>query len=399
MKLTVFLLFMLGMISCSSAQTPANNTEVTSRTQIITGAERFKEYLPLLKNKRVALVVNQSSLINNEHLVDFLLAKNIKIQKIFAPEHGFRGNIDRGIHINNEQDEKTGLPIVSMYGKNARPSDAQMADVDIMIFDIQDAGARFFTYISSMNEAMEACAKNKVRFIVLDRPNPLGDYVDGPVRQEKFKSFVGMHPIPVVHGLTVGELAKMINGEKWLEDGKQCKLTVIKMKNYRHSMHYSLPVKPSPNLPNDLSIRLYPSLCFFEATEVSIGRGTQFPFQVIGYPDPDFGDSLFIPQDISGMQINPIQEGKVCYGIDLRNTKPETAFFTLKYIIDFAQKFREKGETLVKNVQWFNLLAGNDILLKQINNGLSEKEIKDSWKKELNKYKKIRKKYLLYPLD
>ncbi len=398
MKTSVFLLIVfLYASSCSNVHTQENSSQQADINPIIMGAEQYEKYLPLLENKRVALVVNQSSLIKNTHLVDFLLEKGVKIQKIFAPEHGFRGNIDRGKHINNELDEKTGLPIVSMYGKNRRPTDEQMADVDIMLFDIQDVGARFFTYISSMNEAMEACTKNKIPFIVLDRPNPLGDYVDGPVRQEKFKSFVGMHPIPIVHGLTVGELAKMINGENWLENGKQCDLTVITMENYKHSMHYSLQVKPSPNLPNDLSIRLYPSLCFFEATEVSIGRGTNFPFQVIAYPDPDFGDSLFIPHDIPGMQMNPIQEGKVCYGVDLRNAKPDTVYFTLKYVIDFAKKFREKGDTLVTKLRWFNLLAGNDVLLKQINKGLSEKEIKASWKKELDEYKTMRKKYLLYP--
>jgi uncharacterized protein YbbC (DUF1343 family) len=397
MKTSVFLLIVFLYVSCSNVHTQENSSQQADENPIIMGAEQYEKYLPLLENKRVALVVNQSSLIKNTHLVDFLLEKGVKIQKIFAPEHGFRGNIDRGKHINNELDEKTGLPIVSMYGKNRRPTNEQMADVDVMIFDIQDAGARFFTYISSMNEAMEACAGNKIPFIVLDRPNPLGDYVDGPVRQEKFKSFVGMHPIPIVHGLTVGELAKMINGEHWLENGKQCDLTVITMKNYKHSMHYSLPVKPSPNLPNDLSIRLYPSLCFFEATEVSIGRGTNFPFQVVAYPDSAFGDSLFIPQDIPGMQMNPVQEGKVCYGIDLRNAKPDTVYFTLKYVIDFAQKFREKGDTLITNPRWFNLLAGNDVLIKQINKGLSEKEIKASWKKELDAYKAMREKYLLYP--
>jgi len=247
-----------------------------------------------------------------------------------------------------------------------------------------------------MHEVMEACAKNNKPLIVLDRPNPLGDYVDGPIRKDGFKSFVGLHQIPVVHGLTVAELAKMINGEKWLEQGRQCKLTVIKMENYDHSMHYSLPIKPSPNLPNYLSLRLYPSLCFFEATKVSIGRGTTFPFQVVAYPEPDFGDSLFIPKDIEGMQLNPTQEGKVCYGIDLRNANADTIKFTLKYIIDFAQKLKNKGDTLITNERWFNLLAGNDVLLQQIKDELSEIEIKKSWEKELAEYKKMRKKYLLY---
>ncbi len=390
------------MSSCANGQVKdrkggeAITNQIEELKPIITGAEQTNKYLKLLRNKRVGLVVNQSSLINGKHLVDFLLGQNIKIQKIFAPEHGFRGNADRGEHIASEIDEKTGLPIVSMFGKNRRPTDEQLKDVDIMLFDIQDAGARFFTYISSMNEVMEACANNNKPLIVLDRPNPLGDYVDGPIRQEGFKSFVGMHSIPVVHGLTVGELAQMINGENWLEDGKQCELTIIKMENYNHSIHYSLPIKPSPNLPNDLSLRLYPSLCFFEATEVSIGRGTIFPFQVVGYPIPDFGDSLFIPQDIKGMQMNPIQEGKVCYGVDLRNANPDTIKFTLKYIIDFAEKLNSVGDTLITNERWFNLLAGNDVLLQQIKDGLSEKVIKKSWEKELSEYKKMRKKYLLY---
>ncbi len=364
------------------------------QVKIITGAEQIDIYLPLIKNKRIALVVNQSAIVNNKHLVDMLLEKKVDIKKIFAPEHGFRGNIDRGKHIKNEKDEKTGLPIVSMFGKNRKPFPKQLENVDIVIFDIQDVGVRFFTYISSMNEVMEACAENNKKMIILDRPNPLGDYVDGPVRKKQFKSFVGMHPIPVVHGLTVGELALMINGEKWLDNGVNCDLTVIKLKNYNHKIHYSLPVKPSPNLPNDISIRLYPSLCFFEATNVSIGRGTQFPFQVIGYPDSLFGNFSFKPKDIEGMQTNPIHEGKKCFGIDLRKEKNDSKF-TLKYIIEYNKKFKGKKK-LISKPKWFNLLAGNNKLLSKIESGLSEKEIKKTWEKELKQYKKIRKKYLLY---
>ncbi len=369
---------------------PANKTK-----PIIVGAEQFELYSKFIQNKRVALVVNQSSLVKGKHLLDFLLEKNIQVVKIFALEHGFRGNLDRGKHVTNNIDEATGIPIVSMFGKNRQPKDEQLADIDIVIFDIQDAGARFFTYISSMHELMEACARNNKKLLILDRPNPLGDYVDGPVRQKAFKSFVGMHPIPIVHGLTVGELSKMINGEKWLKNGKQCDIKVIKVKNYKHSMHYSLPIKPSPNLPNDLSIRLYPSLCFFEATPVSIGRGTMFPFQVVAYPDASFGDSLFVPKDIKGMQINPIQEGKLCYGVDLRNLKPNEVKFTLKYIIDFYNKFSNK-KLFFSRERWFNLLAGNDVLIKQIKSGMSEEEIRQSWRNELDSYKKMRKKYLLY---
>lgn len=397
-KLIILLFSIVLLNSCANSQANSTKSNQDEKQEpIITGAEQSGQYLKLLKDKKVGLVVNQSSLIGDKHLLDFLLENKIQVQKIFAPEHGFRGNADRGAHIADGVDKKTGLPIVSMYGKNRRPTDEQMQGLDIMIFDIQDAGARFFTYISSMNEVMEACAKHNIPLLILDRPNPLGDYVDGPVRQEGFKSFVGIHPIPIVHGLTVGELAQMINGEKWLEEGRQCKITIIEMQNYTHSMHYSLPIKPSPNLPNDLSIRLYPSLCFFEATKVSVGRGTLFPFQVVAYPDPNFGDSLFIPEDIEGMQMNPIQEGKVCYGIDLRTAEPDTIKFSLKYIIDFAEKFKAKGDTLITNERWFNLLAGNDILLQQIKDGLSEKEIKKSWAEELSAFKKMRKKYLLYP--
>jgi len=396
----VSIFFLLNSCANSQVKDSDGKEEVTGQIEklkpIITGAEQTAKYLKLFENKRVGMVVNQSSLIGDKHLVDFLLDEKVDVKKIFAPEHGFRGSEDAGTHINSEIDEKTGVFVVSIYGKNRRPTDEQLKDIDIVLFDIQDAGARFFTYISSMHEVMEACAKNNKPFVVFDRPNPLGDYVDGPIRRDGFESFVGMHPIPIVHGLTVGELAKMINGENWLEGGAQCNLTVIKMGNYNHSMHYSLPIKPSPNLPTDLSIRIYPSLCFFEATKVSIGRGTLFPFQVIGYPDSTFGDSLFIPVDIKGMKTNPLHEGKVCYGIDLRNENPDETRFSLKYIIDFADKMKAKGDILITNERWFNLLAGNDVLLEQIKNGLSEKKIKESWEKELTEYKKMRKKYLLY---
>ncbi len=403
MKLFLYLLFVIfTLTSCTSNQNSSSTNKqfidsipTDEIKPIIVGAEQFELYSQFIKEKRLALVVNQSSLVKGKHLLDFLLENKVKVVKIFALEHGFRGNLDRGEHVLNNIDEATGIPIVSMFGKNRQPKDEQLADIDIVIFDIQDAGARFFTYISSMHEIMEACARNDKQLLILDRPNPLGDYVDGPVRQQAFKSFVGMHPIPVVHGLTVGELAKMINGEKWLKGGKQCDIKVVKVKNYKHYMHYSLPVKPSPNLPNDLSIRLYPSLCFFEATPVSVGRGTMFPFQVVAYPDASFGDSLFIPKDIKGMQINPIQEGKLCYGVDLRNLNPNDVKFTLKYVIDFYNKFLDK-ELFFSREKWFNLLAGNNILIKQIKSGMSEEEIKQSWKNELDDYKKMRKKYLLY---
>jgi uncharacterized protein YbbC (DUF1343 family) len=401
--LRILSLILAGTIfmACGNSQ---ENTQIEKKTvkdalkteeKIIPGAEQPEIYLEQLKGKRVGLVVNQSSMVKNKHLVDFLLENKINVVKIFALEHGFRGDIDRGDKVQSEKDAKTGIPIVSLFGKTHRPTQAQISDLDIMVFDIQDAGARFFTYISSMQEVMEACAANAKQFLVLDRPNPLGDYVDGPVRQPKFKSFVGMHSIPIVHGLTIGELALMINGEKWLENGKKCKLGIVKVKNYTHSKHYYLPIKPSPNLPNQLSVRLYPSLCLFEGTIISIGRGTEFPFQVIGYPDQKMGDSLFVPKDIPGMQINPEHEGKVCYGINLRGLNPDSVKFTLKYVIDFYNKFPDK-EKFFSRPEWVNLLAGNDLLLNQIKSGMTEEEIKASWKEELDKFKEMRKKYLLY---
>ncbi len=403
--LSIFVLS--SMVSCNKSPNQTNNQQIASKidtlnkktdndvSKPIPGAARFEAYLSLLKNKRVALVGNQTSRVGEKHLLDTLLNLNVNIVKIFSPEHGFRGNIDRGAHFDDTKDEKTGLPIIAMFGKNHRPKKEQMQDVDLVVFDIQDVGVRFFTYISSMHEVMEACAENNKMLIVLDRPNPNGDYVAGPVRKEKYKSFVGMHPIPVVHGLTVGELAKMINGEGWLDDSQKCNLTVIPVKNYSHKISYSLPVKPSPNLPTDLSIRLYPSLCFFEATPVSVGRGTEMPFQILGYPDKSFGDFSFVPKDIQGMQMNPIQEGKMCWGIDLRNQEDLNHQFTLKYIIYFLERWNE-SENFFKRSGWFNLLAGNNSLQKQLKNGLKEEAIKKSWQTELEEYKKLRKKYLLY---
>lgn len=391
----------LIITACADCQEHSENSQISgvdtikSEPPIVPGAEQPEQYLGKLSGKRVGLVVNQSSLVHKSHLVDFLLKNRINVIKIFALEHGFRGNIDRGGHVLSENDEKTGIPIVSLFGKNKRPTNEQLEDLDVIIFDIQDVGARFFTYISSMYEIMDACATNSKLFLIFDRPNPLGDYVDGPVLNLKYKSFVGMFPIPVVHGLTVGELALMINGEKWLKNGKTCKLEIIKVLNYKHSDKYVLPVKPSPNLPNYLSVRLYPSLCFFEGTVISIGRGTEFPFQVIGYPNPALGDSLFVPKDIPGMQMDPEHEGEICYGLDLRNQNHDSIKFTLKYLIDFYNKFPDK-EKFFSRPNWINTLAGNNQLIQQIRAGLTEEEIKASWKEDLGKYKEMRKKYLLY---
>ncbi|MCL2511673.1 MAG: DUF1343 domain-containing protein [Bacteroidales bacterium] len=359
---------------------------------IYTGAERTERYFPLLEKKNIALVVNQTSVIGQSHLVDTLLKAGFNIKAIFAPEHGFRGDADAGATIRNSKDDKTGIPVLSIYGSNKKPTKEQLKGIDLVIFDIQDVGVRFYTYISTMHYVMEACAENGIEMLVLDRPNPHGAAVDGPVLDLKYKSFVGMHPIPVLHGLTVGELALMINGEKWLNNGIQCSLTVITCEGWDHTMAWELKIPPSPNLPNAQAIMLYPSLCFFEGTDVSVGRGTTFPFQAIGYPDPKFGDFSLTPQSAYGAA-NPPQKGKKCYGLDLRD-EPHT-LFTLKYLLQFSKKF-DKPTQMITNGSFFNLLAGNSILAEQVAQGLSENEIRSSWTPELNAYKKLRKKYLLY---
>jgi uncharacterized protein YbbC (DUF1343 family) len=363
--------------------------------RILPGADQPQEYLQLLKGKRVALVVNQTSRIGDQHLVDFLVQNGISIQLIFAPEHGFRGEAGAGEKVSNTQDSKTGIAIVSLYGKNRKPTLDQLQDIDILIFDIQDVGCRFYTYISTLHYVMEACAEQHKKLLILDRPNPNGDYFDGPLLQPAFISFVGIDPIPVVHGCTIGELAQMINGEKWLNNGVQTELKIIKIANYTHASSYELRVKPSPNLPNLLSIRLYPSLCFFEATSVSIGRGTEFPFQVIGYPNATFGNFQFTPVSLPGMELNPIQKDQICFGEDLRNLANPPRF-TLSFFINWLTKFKTSEEFITRS-QWFNKLMGNDQVLRLILEGKSEAEIRKSWSEELARYGSMRKKYLLYP--
>jgi uncharacterized protein YbbC (DUF1343 family) len=364
------------------------------------GADRIDEVTCLLEGKRVGLLVNHTSILTDTqvHLLDTLLNKGVDIKKVFAPEHGFRGTADAGEQVNDSKDQKTGVPIVSIYGKNYKPTAEQLQDIDVVVFDIQDVGARFYTYISSMHYMMEACAENNVELIILDRPNPC-DYVDGPVRKKGFESFVGVHPIPILHGLTVGELAGMINGERWLKsDPEICRLRVIKMQNWKHCQSYSLPIKPSPNLPNDQSIRLYASLCLFEATNISIGRGTYFPFQVIGYPYKKFGGFTFTPTELEGFDKNPIQKGKTCYGLDLREY-PLDEGFSLRFILDFYRRGGSDPAFFFVRPSWFDRLAGTDELRKQISRGMSEEDIRSTWQEELSRYKAIRKKYLLYPSD
>jgi uncharacterized protein YbbC (DUF1343 family) len=357
------------------------------------GAWRLSDYVSELKGKKVGLVVNHTSLVGKSHLVDTLLSLGIDVEKVFAPEHGFRGDADAGEHVLDSKDKKTGLPIISLYGSNKKPYPNQLEGLDVVVFDIQDVGARFYTYISTMHYVMEACAENHKKVVVLDRPNPNGAYIDGPVREARFQSFVGMHPIPIVHGLTVGELALMINGEKWLKDGLQCDLTVVLNQHYTHDSTYCLPVKPSPNLPNDLSVRLYPSLCLFEGTQISVGRGTQFPFQVLGAPQKDLGKFAFVPQSIEGMSKTPKYLGQACYGIDLRS-KSLRPHFTLKYLIDFYQKYENKSAFFNT---YFDTLAGTDKLRRQIQVGMKEPDIRASWQADLDTYQKTRSKYLMYP--
>ena len=364
----------------------------------MTGADQLDAYLPLLEGKSVGLMGNQTSVVgaDNEHLVDVLLDQGVDLRFGFAPEHGFRGEIERGEKVSNEVDEKTGLPLFTLYGGNEK-QDSIVQSIDVMIFDLQDVGARFYTYITSMHRIMELCAKHDKEVIVLDRPNPAGDQVDGPVRKDdQFKSNVSFHKIAMIHGLTVGELANMINGEKWLENGVESKLTVIPVKNYTHATPYELPVVPSPSLPNHLSIRLYGSLCLFEGTDVSVGRGTDWPFQVIGYPDSTFGEFTFTPGEKAGMAKHVEGKGETNYGLDLRDLNPDEQQFTLKYVIDFYEKMPDKSKFFAR-AEFFDKLAGTDQLRKQIIAGKTEEEIRESWQADLDSYKEMRKNYLLYP--
>jgi uncharacterized protein YbbC (DUF1343 family) len=382
-KLLIFILLSIPFFS--SAQ----------QDSLKTGADQPDVYLPLLRRKSVALVVNQTSMVGNQYLIDFLLSKKIKVKRIFAPEHGIRGVEDAGASIKNSKDARTGLPIISIYGTNKKPTPKQLSGIDIVIFDIQDVGCRFYTYISTLHYVMEACAENHKKLLIFDRPNPNGDYCDGPVLQPEFRSFVGMDAIPVVHGCTIGELAQMINGEGWLKNGIKTNLQIIPVKNYLHSTKYEPPLKPSPNLPNYLSIRLYPSLCFFEATSVSVGRGTQFPFQVLGSTHKDFGNFSFTPIGIAGMDLNPLHKDATCYGDDLRELK-EVPKFTLSFFLDWYNKFPNKDQFITRG-KWFNLLMGNETVLKLIKEGKGEDDIRKSWEPELKTYLEMRKKYLLYP--
>ena len=418
------LLLVLACISCGSKTSNdlSENKEMLQQAQynsidtinksIIVGANRTEHYLPLLQGKRVGVVANQTSVIfkkniekreNREekkttttytHLIDSLLDLNINIKKVFAPEHGFRGTADASAFVKDGKDSKTGLNIYSLHGKHKKPTKAHLKDLDIMVFDIQDVGIRFYTYISTLHYVMEACAEQNIPLLILDRPNPNGNYIDGPVLEKKHSSFLGMHPIPLVHGMTIGEYAKMINGQGWLANGATCNITIVDVKNYTHQSFYNLPIRPSPNLPNGQSIALYPSLGLFEGTNINAGRGTEFQFQRYGAPflDKNYYTFNYTPVANFGAKY-PKHKNKLCYGVDLSNIKAER-HFTLKYIMDAYNHATDKSK--VFNTFNFTAHAGTDKLQQQIESGLSEAEIKISWQDDLEAYKKMRSKYLIY---
>lgn len=387
----------LLMCYCNSlkAQSKKESIDVASisRMKLIkTGADNYTDYLPLLAGKKIGIVTNPTGILSNKtHLVDFLLDQKVALEKIFAPEHGFRGTADAGEHIVDGKDSQTGLPIISLYGENKKPKPEQLTNIDIVIFDIQDVGARFYTYISSLHYIMEACAEQKIEVIVLDRPNPNGNIIDGPTLEIKNTSFVGMHPIPLLHGMTIGEYAKMINGEKWLLNGIQCNLTVIPCLNYKREMTYSLPVKPSPNLPNDQSINLYASLCLFEGTNVSVGRGTGKQFQIYGSPFLPKSKFKFTPKPNFGAK-DPVFKNQLCFGEDLSNI-PKVKQLELKWLLKAFNKTKDKSSFFNT---FFIKLTGTQKLQEQIEANLSEAEIRKSWLKGLNDFKEMRKKYLIY---
>ena len=405
---STFLFFLLGILSCGNTRkeiktdsSEKDSLKVvidSSENEIITGANRMEFILPKLKNKLVGVVGNQTSVIKTEkgtytHLVDSLISLDIQLKKVFAPEHGFRGTADAGEVVNDGIDTKTGLPVVSLYGDHKKPSTAALKDIDVLIFDIQDVGARFYTYISSLHYIMEACAEQGIPLMILDRPNPNGSYIDGPILEKEHKSFVGMHPVPVVHGMTIAEYARMINGEKWLNNGVQCELQIVELKNYDHSKSYSLPVKPSPNLPNDLAIQLYPSLCFFEGTNVNAGRGTKKQFQVFGSPflDQQYFDYSYTPVSRDGAKY-PKHENKKCFGRDLTDQE-NIGKINLDWLIEAYQHTSGKEEFFNS---FFTKLAGTEKLQQQIEKGMTSEEIRKSWSSGLEDFQKKRNNYKIY---
>lgn len=395
----VLVVFTLAFGACSFSQPTGKkvSNEKGDDSVILTGADQTADYIPIIKGKSVGVVANQTSVIGQTHLVDSLLSLGIKVKLVFGPEHGFRGNAEAGAIINNSIDKQTGLPVISLYGSHKKPTPDDLKDIDIMVFDIQDIGVRCYTYISTLTYVMESCAAAEIPLLVLDRPNPNGYYIDGPVLAPEQVSFVGLHPVPLVYGLTIGEYATMVNGEGWLVKGIKCNLTIIKLKNYTHSSRYVLPVKPSPNLPDMASIYLYPSLCLFEGTVISVGRGTNMPFKVFGHPDLPNEGFGFKPMPIKGVSDHPPLEGKICFGKDLTNeadTIRQTGHIELSWLIDTYNLLKNK-ESFFND--FFIKLAGTPDLRRQIETGKSPSQISESWKKGLDKYRLMRKKYLLYP--
>jgi len=392
MRKKTFALLLVGALSWA-----ASARAQKLPTPVIVGAERMELLLPTLQGKRVALMVNQSSLVGSTgtHLVDTLLSQGINIVRLFVPEHGLRGKVDAGKNVRSGVDEKTGLPVVSLYGQRKRPTPEMLADIDLLVFDLQDVGTRFYTYISSMHYLMEACAEEGKTFVVCDRPNP-NDFIDGPILEPDCRSFIGVDPLPVAHGMTVGELALMIDGERWLRGGNTCHVKVIPMAGWSHGDPYELPVRPSPNLPNSRSIELYPSLCFFEATIMSVGRGTSKPFQAIGYPDKRFGSIVYTPQIKLGEDSNPRHKGKLCYGTDYTSVSLPKRQIALGPLLDYYRKADSLGLQLINQRQLFDLLAGTKKLRQQLSSGLSEEEIRASWQAGLKDFQAKRARYLLY---
>lgn len=357
------------------------------------GAERMDAYLPLLQGKNVGIVGNQTSVVKRTHLVDTLLKRGISVKKIFTPEHGFRGTADAGASVNNGVDDVTGLPLISLYGKHKKPTSEDFQGIDVVVFDIQDVGARFYTYISTMHYVMEACAENNVPCIVLDRPNPNGFYVDGPVLKPANQSFVGMHPVPIVHGMTIGEYAQMINGEKWLANDVKCDLKVIPCEGYDHTIKYKIPIPPSPNLPNMQAIYLYPTLCMFEGTVMSVGRGTDFPFQVVGHPQYKDSSFYFVPESRTGAS-SPLYEFKKCYGKDFRTY--DVSSIRLLDISIWKEIYKQYGGNELFFNRFFIKLAGTPDLQRSLELNVSEEKIRESWREDLEAFRQVRQKYLLY---
>lgn len=403
-KAIKYLFIVLWVSACGQPVQKTQVAESESAIQIVAkslrlGAERTEVYLPLLEGKTVGVVANQTSVIGQTHLVDSLLSLGVNVKSVFAPEHGFRGNAGAGAQIADSEDPKTGLPILSLHGSHFKPQPEVLEGLDVVVFDIQDVGTRFYTYISTMSYMMEACAENGIEMLVFDRPNPNGHYVDGPVLQKEFSSFVGLHEVPVVHGMTVGEYAKMVNTEGWLKDSVKCDLTVIEMKNYNRADEYILPIAPSPNLPNQTAIYLYPSLCFFEGTEVSEGRGTDKPFQQFGYLKMPNGNTKFTPKSIDGVAKYPKLENKKCSGVDLSSVPLDTLRsmekLNLNWLISTYQDYPNKDKFF--KADFFDKLAGSSELRKQIIAGKTAQEIREYWAEGLENFDLIRERHLLYP--